>query len=29
MAVSIDEIKKLKELTGVGLTSAKKALCPW
>ena len=26
MAVSIDEIKKLKELTGVGLTSAKKAL---
>lgn len=26
MAVSIDEIKKLKELTGVGLTDAKKAL---
>jgi len=26
MAISIDEIKKLKELTGVGLTDAKKAL---
>lgn len=26
MGVSIDEIKKLKELTGVGLTDAKKAL---
>jgi elongation factor Ts len=26
MAVSIDDIKKLKELTGVGLTGAKKAL---
>ena len=26
MAVSIDDIKKLKELTGVGLTDAKKAL---
>ena len=26
MAVTIDEIKKLKELTGVGLTDAKKAL---
>ncbi len=26
MAVSLDEIKKLKELTGVGLTDAKKAL---
>ena len=26
MAVSIDEIKKLKELTGIGLTDAKKAL---
>ncbi len=26
MTVSIDEIKKLKELTGVGLTDAKKAL---
>lgn len=26
MAVSIDEIKKLKELTGLGLTDAKKAL---
>lgn len=26
MAVSIDDIKKLKELTGIGLTDAKKAL---
>ena len=26
MAVSLDEVKKLKELTGVGLTDAKKAL---
>ncbi len=26
MAISLDEIKKLKELTGVGLTEAKKAL---
>jgi len=26
MAISLDEIKKLKELTGVGLTDAKKAL---
>ncbi len=26
MSVSLDEIKKLKELTGVGLTDAKKAL---
>ena len=26
MGVSLDEIKKLKELTGVGLTDAKKAL---
>lgn len=26
MAISIDEIKKLKELTGLGLTDAKKAL---
>ena len=26
MAVSIEEIKKLKELTGLGLTDAKKAL---
>ncbi|MEO8691707.1 MAG: translation elongation factor Ts [Candidatus Saccharimonas sp.] len=26
MAISIDDIKKLKELTGVGLTDAKKAL---
>lgn len=26
MAISIDEIKKLKDLTGVGLTDAKKAL---
>ncbi len=26
MAVSIDDIKKLKELTGVGLTDAKAAL---
>ena len=26
MAVSIDDIKKLKELTGVGLTDAKVAL---
>ena len=26
MAVTIDDIKKLKELTGIGLTDAKKAL---
>src|SRR5882724_2512501 len=26
MAVSLDEVKKLKDLTGVGLTDAKKAL---
>ena len=26
MAISIDEIKRLKELTGVGLTDAKTAL---
>ena len=26
MAVSIDDIKKLKNMTGVGLTDAKKAL---
>lgn len=26
MAISLDEVKKLKELTGVGLTDAKKAL---
>ena len=26
MAVSIDDIRKLKELTGVGLTDAKAAL---
>ena len=26
MGVSVDDIKKLRELTGVGLTDAKKAL---
>ena len=26
MAISVEEIKKLKELTGLGLTDAKKAL---
>ena len=26
MAITIEDIKKLKELTGIGLTDAKKAL---